>query len=37
MLWLSQVFENINIADVLEISKLLEHDKSLWFPLNISG
>jgi hypothetical protein len=31
MLWLSQVFENVNIADMLEIALVLKRIENLWY------
>jgi hypothetical protein len=31
MLWLSYVFENINIADTLEIHQVLKRIGNLWY------
>jgi hypothetical protein len=35
MLWLSQVFENVNIADMLEIHQVLKRNRNLWYIAGI--
>jgi hypothetical protein len=34
MLWISQVFENVNIVDMLEISQVLDLRKDFYSEIN---
>jgi hypothetical protein len=37
MLWLSQVFENVNIVDMLEIPQVLELQRNLCYTAGIQA